>query len=121
VGERRRGWAAWVFPRALLDAHPVLGGLGVVFLVGTAAGYGVVACPSGALTLGLASAASGGFACLAFSDRPGCLGQPLSLLIRASRREGSRRVAPYMWRWGLICSAVAVVSLVAGGGVIDCG
>jgi hypothetical protein len=53
--EGRRHWTTWIYPQKLLDVHPVLGTLGVVALVGSAAGYGAMACPSGALFVGVAS------------------------------------------------------------------
>jgi hypothetical protein len=118
--EGRRHWTTWIYPQKLLDVHPVLGTLGVVALVGSAAGYGAMACPSGALFVGVASTVFAGFCCLAFSDRPGCLGRGLAVLIRTGRRETLRTAAPYMWRWGLVCTLVALVSTAFAGGVIAC-
>lgn len=116
----RRGWVGWVFPRRLLEVHPVVGGLGVLLLTGSAAAYGIVACWSGAAFLGTAAALYGGFCSLASSDRPGCLGQGLVVLIRRRDREWLRSAAPYLWRWGLLCIAVAVGSHAFGPGGLTC-
>jgi hypothetical protein len=110
----------WVFPRRLLEVHPALGGLGVVLLAGSAAAYGVVACWSGAFALGSFGALYGGFCSLAFSDRPGCLGQDLTILIRRGDRSAMRGTAPYVWRWGLVCAFTALGSHFLGSGGLMC-
>jgi hypothetical protein len=120
VAEGRRGWAAWLFPRTYLDTHPVLGGLRVVLLVGSAAAVGAVLCPPGPLVVGVAQLAGGAFCCLAFSDRPGVRGQGWQLLIRRRFHRRLRESAPARWRWGVVCTAVSLVSLALGGGVVLC-
>ena len=44
-------WLVRLFPRTDLDAHPVIGGMKVVVLLGSAATFAVL-CPAGAVLFG---------------------------------------------------------------------
>jgi hypothetical protein len=116
----RGRWLVRIFPRTILDAHPVVGGMKVVALVGSAAAFAVF-CPGVALVLGAVGLVMGGWSSLAFSDHPdlpGCIGP---WIISSIKREQMRTGGPYYWRWGVIAVVLGLVVVPFGGVLEDCG
>ena len=107
-----------LFPRTILDAHPVIGGMRVVVLFGSAATVAVL-CPAGAVLFGCVGLFMGGWASLAFSDHPRRPRWVGPWLISGSRRERMRKGGPYYWRWGVI-SLVLGLAVIPFGGLVDC-
>ena len=108
-----------ILPRSLLALGPGARVFSAIALVGTALSYGAAnICPEQSLILGAGVAGTAGAGCAAFRDEPGRVahawlrfgGRVNPLLMRIYRS-----VAPFAWRWGVLCVVGGLIGGVVGG------